>query len=343
MNLREALKLHRFEVMKKRGLLRSKPPVDYQRLNHFAYERHMSRVAKQNERLIAAVEKIANKQAEPDAVLAEREACAKQLDALGNDHCAAAIRARGQQAEPVVADDIELPPLPPSSAFSLTRSIYTADDMRDYARTAIARAEQQAEPVDADPTALRESQQRERLDSHLAGRKKGPSISTEFAVPHLAEDVEQAEPVDKALTNPEPVVDKEQAEPVSALTRYNEIAEDAETYTGNALERLRIFCSVAMTGEDWLDAEPFFDAGEAELTKLEQQAEPVQADPVFDAMLDALTTGTGIMSGFKRIYPFEMLDIGCSVCGIGAGKVMGYVCPRGDCPAKVTCGGNPSY
>ena len=30
------------------------------------------------------------------AVKAEREACAKQLDALGNDHCAAAIRARGQ-------------------------------------------------------------------------------------------------------------------------------------------------------------------------------------------------------------------------------------------------------
>ena len=25
----------------------------------------------------------------------EREACAKQLNALGNDHCAAAIRARG--------------------------------------------------------------------------------------------------------------------------------------------------------------------------------------------------------------------------------------------------------
>jgi len=28
----------------------------------------------------------------------EREACAKQLDALGCDHCAAAIRARGEQA-----------------------------------------------------------------------------------------------------------------------------------------------------------------------------------------------------------------------------------------------------
>ena len=31
------------------------------------------------------------------ATSAEREACAKQLAALGNDHCAAAIRARGQQ------------------------------------------------------------------------------------------------------------------------------------------------------------------------------------------------------------------------------------------------------
>jgi hypothetical protein len=28
---------------------------------------------------------------------AEREACAKQLDGLGNDHCAAAIRARGEE------------------------------------------------------------------------------------------------------------------------------------------------------------------------------------------------------------------------------------------------------
>jgi hypothetical protein len=27
----------------------------------------------------------------------EREACAKQLDALGCDHCATAIRARGQE------------------------------------------------------------------------------------------------------------------------------------------------------------------------------------------------------------------------------------------------------
>ncbi len=31
---------------------------------------------------------------------AEREACARQLDGLGNDHCAAAIRARGEKDAP---------------------------------------------------------------------------------------------------------------------------------------------------------------------------------------------------------------------------------------------------
>ena len=71
----------------------------------------------------------------------------------------------------------------------------------------------------------------------------------------------------------------QQAEPVSALTRYNEIAKDSETYTGHALERLRIFCSLAMTEEDWLDVEPFFDDAEQELAKLEQQAEPVAVPP----------------------------------------------------------------
>ena len=32
-----------------------------------------------------------------DVVIAERSACAKQLDALGCDHCAEAIRARGDK------------------------------------------------------------------------------------------------------------------------------------------------------------------------------------------------------------------------------------------------------
>lgn len=38
---------------------------------------------------------------------------------------------------------------------------------------------------------------------------------------------------------------------------------DAAMHEGDepsALERLRFFCSLAMDGQDWLDAEPFFDA-----------------------------------------------------------------------------------
>lgn len=31
-------------------------------------------------------------------------------------------------------------------------------------------------------------------------------------------------------------------------------------------------------------------------------------------------------------------NMGCPVCGAGAdGEVMGYVCPRSDCPTRVTC------
>jgi hypothetical protein len=109
----------------------------------------------------------------------------------------------------------------------------------------------------------------------------------------------------------------QQAEPVSALTRYTEIAEDAETYTGTALERLRIFCSVAMTEEDWLDAEPFFDAAEAELTKLDvclaeidrlkQQAEPVD----FDRQVRDISAGIGLPSVESPIVPDPVIDCDC--------------------------------
>jgi hypothetical protein len=38
--------------------------------------------------------------------------------------------------------------------------------------------------------------------------------------------------------------------------------------------------------------------------------------------------------------PTFSVRTGCKVCGVGdGGKAMGYVCPRGDCPTKVTCGG----
>jgi hypothetical protein len=45
--------------------------------------------------------------------------------------------------------------------------------------------------------------------------------------------------------------------PASALTRFNECGGADEP---DPIERLRFFCSLAMTGEDWLDVEPFFDA-----------------------------------------------------------------------------------
>ena len=38
--------------------------------------------------------------------------------------------------------------------------------------------------------------------------------------------------------------------------------------------------------------------------------------------------------------PVSQWKQGCAVCGIGAdGKAYGYVCPRLDCPIKITCGG----
>jgi hypothetical protein len=52
-------------------------------------------MGKDGERFIAHLQRFADIVAE-GAAFAEREACAKQLDALGCDHCAAAIRARGQ-------------------------------------------------------------------------------------------------------------------------------------------------------------------------------------------------------------------------------------------------------
>jgi hypothetical protein len=69
----------------------------------------------------------------------------------------------------------DLPPLPPSSAFSLTRSVYTAEDMRDYASAALAAAQ----PAQAEPAAYVD----ERAISWLAERrdKPGASITTKLS------------------------------------------------------------------------------------------------------------------------------------------------------------------
>ena len=41
----------------------------------------------------------------------------------------------------------------------------------------------------------------------------------------------------------------------------------------------------------------------------------------------------------KQAEPVRYWQWACSVCGIGAdGGVMGFVCPRGDCPTQVRSG-----
>jgi hypothetical protein len=50
--------------------------------------------------------------------------------------------------------------------------------------------------------------------------------------------------------------------PTTALQRYQEMANDPESGLHDAppLEQLRFYCSLAMTGQDWVDVEQFFDA-----------------------------------------------------------------------------------
>lgn len=50
---------------------------------------------------------------------------------------------------------------------------------------------------------------------------------------------------------------KQHFENGEALQRYKECGGDGES---DPLERLRFYCSLAMSGQDWLDVEPFFDA-----------------------------------------------------------------------------------
>ena len=45
---------------------------------------------------------------------------------------------------------------------------------------------------------------------------------------------------------------------LSAKESYDKACIDGEDK--DPIERLRFYCSLAMTGQDWLDAEPFFDA-----------------------------------------------------------------------------------
>ena len=54
-----------------------------------------------------------------------------------------------------------------------------------------------------------------------------------------------------------------------AIDRFHKCGGDSEQ---DPIERLRLFCSIAMNGQDWLDVEQFFDA------LRQQQSEPVACE-----------------------------------------------------------------
>jgi hypothetical protein len=67
--------------------------------------------------------------------------------------------------------------------------------------------------------------------------------------------------------------------------------------------------------------------------------EPPAADAFFAAPADPVVERAALFNELgEQMFPTVKLS-GCAVCGIGAGKVMGYVCPRNLCPMKITCGG----
>jgi Neuraminidase (sialidase) len=84
MNLREAIKLNQFAVMRRRGLRVKDPQIDYQRLNYHAYERYMSRIEKQNERLIETVESLKKQTKPPKSYMWKCHCNANNFD---RSHC----------------------------------------------------------------------------------------------------------------------------------------------------------------------------------------------------------------------------------------------------------------
>jgi hypothetical protein len=55
----------------------------------------------------------------------------------------------------------------------------------------------------------------------------------------------------------------------TSLERYNAAMEGE--IEADPIERLRFFCSIALTGRDWFDVEKFFDDIEAERKDLQMK------------------------------------------------------------------------
>lgn len=66
-----------------------------------------------------------------------------------------------------------------------------------------------------------------------------------------------------AAPTPTPPPAEREARAVPAVRRYFEMPPEARPR--EPLEKLRFFCSLAMTGQDWLDVEQFFDEVSAAL------------------------------------------------------------------------------
>lgn len=87
---------------------------------------------------------------------------------------------------------------------------------------------------------------------------------------------------------------------IRALDAYNSDTRDADP--GSPLERLRFFCSLAMNGQDWLDAEQFFN---------ELAAQPSLA-PQADSQPAPATQQTGESVAIQWLAEMIMSDCGCS-------------------------------
>lgn len=71
---------------------------------------------------------------------------------------------------------------------------------------------------------------------------------------------------------PEEIERAEKLFPLNAKTSYQKFVEveieEPLLKNESAFERLRFFCSLAMSSQDWIDSERFFDDREKDLKKL---------------------------------------------------------------------------
>lgn len=233
-----------------------------------------------------------------------------------------ALRAAlAQQAEPVVMQYIALCD---AMRYSERKDELTSPE--EHAESLVAEIERlkQAEPVV------------ERINAGPVGyRYKYPDGDWRFSG---GIKINGCDPIDSEPVYTHPAVKQQQAEPVAELLTVEWQACTKLPVTVHVRERrpgeLHISTREGITpiepddlimrgvqGEEYPISRAIFNQT-YRLGEAAKQAEPV-AEP-------AIPWGKVIGAGQKR---------GCPVCGLGAdGKVMGYVCPRVDCPTQVRSG-----